>query len=105
MYNSNLIAKFQLNISIFEGLAIYQTLLQSLKQNTNRSAHSGRIFSSSTRVKSFLGDNYHIIQNDYRNFQTPIFKSNEAAGFQNLLQSLKQNEHPSARSGRMMLRL
>ena len=55
MYNSNLIAKFQLDISIFEGLAIYQTLLQSLKQNTNRSAHLCRNFSSGTRAKSFLG--------------------------------------------------
>ena len=105
MYNSNLITKFQLNTSIFDGLVTYQTLLQSLKQNLNWSAHSGRIFSSSTRIKSFFGDNYHMIHNDHKNFQTPIFKSNEAGAFQSLLQSLKQNEQPSARSGRMMLRL
>ena len=38
MGNSSLITKFQLDIFIFEELATYQTLLQSLKQNSNWSA-------------------------------------------------------------------
>ena len=54
MGNSSLLTKFQLDMFIFEELATDQTLLQSLKQNSNCSAHSGRNFSSSTRTKSFL---------------------------------------------------
>ena len=40
MYNSNLLTKFQFHIFIFEGLATSQTLLQSMKQNTNRASQS-----------------------------------------------------------------
>ena len=44
MGNSSLITKFQLDIFISKDLATDQTSLQSLKQNSNWSAHSGRNF-------------------------------------------------------------
>ena len=44
MGNSSLLREFQLDIFIFEELVTDQTLLQSLKQSPNWSAHSGRNF-------------------------------------------------------------
>ena len=102
--NSSLLTKFQLDIFILKDLATDQTSLQSLKQNSNWSAHSGRNFSSKTRAKSLLLDSYYTIESDQKKIQTSTFNDNESTSFQSLLQSLKQNVQRSAHSGRMTVR-
>ena len=57
MPNSRLPTNFQLNILIFEAMASHQTLLQSLKQNANKSARLGNY----PNEPSFTGDSVFYV--------------------------------------------
>ena len=108
MYGGGLLTQFQVSIFIFEGLPTDSTLLQSLKQNSNLSAHSGRnfeLFSYQDYKKIFYLRQCLYLrklpEKEFRLLSLTVVKLQDSKFYQ----SLKQNVQLSAHSGRMMLRL